>query len=471
MDKRELLEKARKDGVFFVQLWFSDLHGKLKRITIVADELEAALYDGVWFDGSSIEGFTRIQESDARLLPDPSTYALIPWAQVQDDQTGEVKKGARIFCDVLKPDGQPFEGDPRYILKRVLAKAREMGFVYNVGPEVEFFLFQPVREGFLPLDQAGYFDATGDLAHGFRDRVMLRLSKMGIPVQMAHHEVAPGQYEIGIRYSNALTMADRVLTLKHVIERTARDIYKLRAVFMPKPIAGINGSGMHTHQSLFDLNGRNLFYDPDDPYQLSQLARNFLAGQIAHIKAMAAIVAPTVNSYKRLVPGYEAPTYICWGRKNRAALIRIPAYTPGREQSTRCELRVSDPSCNPYLAFAVMLAAGLDGIKRKLEIPAPIEEDVFHFTEEDLARYGVEQIPGSLGEALTYLEQDTVLLETLGGHTARKFLEAKKTEWAKYQEFCKGDVQSKKMTITDWEIRKYLYGGFKKEELIIKRVD
>lgn len=455
MDKEGLLRLTKSDKVSFIQLWFSDIHGKLKRVTIMADELASVLDDGKWFDGSSIEGFTRIQESDARLMPELSSYQLVPWAKVKDEEGGEVRRGARIFCDVLRPDGQPFEGDPRHILKRTLAKARDMGFVYNVGPEVEFFLLQSTAKGSLPLDQAGYFDATGDLAHGFRDRVMLRLTQMSIPVEMAHHEVAPGQYEIGIKYSDALTMADRVITLKHVIERTARDLYKLRAVFMPKPIAGINGSGMHTHQSLFDLAGNNVFYDPNDSYRLSQTARHFIAGQLKHARALSAVIAPTVNSYKRLVPGYEAPTYICWGAKNRAALIRVPAYTPGREKSVRCELRAPDPSCNPYLAFAVMLAAGLDGIEKGLEPPAPMEEDVFHLSGEQLAELAVEQLPGSLEEALEYLEQDELLIDTLGEHTAARLLEAKRKEWTEYKESCEGDTEAQKMTISDWEIKKY----------------
>lgn len=400
MDREDLLRQVRKDDVVFIQLWFSDIHGKLKRTTIMVDELSATLQDGCWFDGSSIEGFTRIQESDARLLPDPSTYQLIPWARARDEETGKIKRGARIFCDVLRPDGQPFEGDPRHILKRALKKAKAMGFVYNTGPEVEFFLLKQQGKGFLPFDRAGYFDATGDLAHGFRDSVVLRLDKMGIPVEMAHHEVAPGQYEIDIRYTEALTMADRVMTLKHVIERTARDKYKLHATFMPKPIAGINGSGMHVHQSLFDTQGKNIFYAGEDFYRLSRVARHFIAGQIEHIKALSAVLAPTVNSYKRLVPGYEAPTYICWGGKNRAALIRVPAHTSGKEKSLRCELRCPDPSCNPYLAFAVMLSAGLDGVEKELALPNAVEEDVFDLKAEELLKRGIGQLPGSLGEAL-----------------------------------------------------------------------
>lgn len=468
MDKEGLLRQIRKDEVVFVQLWFSDIHGNLKRTTIMVDELAGALENGSWFDGSSIEGFHRIQESDARLLPDPSTYQVIPWARARNEETGKIKRGARIFCDVLRPDGWPFEGDPRHILKRALRRAQDMGYTYNTGPEVEFFLFKSRGQNLVPLDQAGYFDATGDLAHGFRDSVVARLDKMGIVVEMAHHEVAPGQYEIDIRYSDALSMADSVMTLKHVIERTARDKYKLRAVFMPKPIAGINGSGMHTHQSLFDVNGNTFFRDNDDDYHISEVARDFIGGQIHHIKALSAIMAPTVNSYKRLVPGYEAPTYICWGAKNRAALIRIPAYTPGKPKSIRCELRASDPLCNPYLAFAAMLAAGLDGIAKKWPCPDPVEEDVFNISSDELAGKGIEQLPGSLREALDCLERDPVLLDALGNHTASKFLEAKRKECDEYEEACGGDVEAQKMNITDWEIKKYLCGGFEEKDLLIQ---
>ena len=469
MDKESLLRQVRKDEVVFVQLWFSDIHGNLKRKTIMADELAEALERGSWFDGSSIEGFTRIQESDAQLLPDPTTYQLIPWARVKDEETGRIKRGARIFCDVLRPDGQSFEGDPRYILKRALAKAKRMGFIYNTSPEVEFFLFKQRGQCLVPLDRAGYFDATGDLAHGFRDSVVARLDKMGIVVEMTHHEVSPGQYEIGIKYSDALSMADSVMTVKHVIERTARDKYKWLAVFMPKPIANINGSGMHTHQSLFRA-GDNAFCDMRDrnAYHLSEIARQFIAGQIAHVKALSAIMAPTVNSYKRLVPGYEAPTYICWGGMNRAALIRVPAYTSEKPKSVRCELRASDPLCNPYLAFAAMLAAGLDGIEKGFSCPKPAEGDVFKLSPEELESRGIGQLPGSLKEALDYLEQDDVILNALGGHTAKWFLDAKKKECEEYEEACGGDTGTYSMQVTGWEIRKYLFGGYREEDLTIR---
>jgi glutamine synthetase len=359
-----ILEHAKKDNVKFVNLQFSDIVGNVKSVTIPIRRLKDALEDGVWFDGSSIEGFARIHESDMFLKLDPTTYRIIPWYKGEE-------KTARFICDIYDTEGKPFEGDPRFILKSVMEEARKMGFVYNTGPELEFFLFRKEDSEIKPLphDKGGYFDLSMDFAFEVRKDMVLALEKMGINAETSHHEVACAQHEIDFKYSDALTTADNASTLKFTLKAIAQK-HDLHATFMPKPIFGTNGSGMHVHQSLFDLEtGKNLFYNPKDKYKLSTTAYHFIAGQLAHVKGMSAILAPTVNSYKRLVPGYEAPVYICWAQINRSALIRIPRYTEGREQSTRCELRCPDPSCNPYLAFAIMLKAGLEGIKRKMSPP------------------------------------------------------------------------------------------------------
>lgn len=436
-----ILKKAKKDNVKFVQLQFTDLHGMIKSVTIPIKILEESLKKGTWFDGSSIEGFTRIAESDMFLKPDPSTYALLPW------ETGE-EATARLICDVHTPDGKPFEGDPRYILKKVMKEAAELGYEYNVGPELEFFLFKPMEDGkLMPAthDKAGYFDfSPRDLAVQVRNDIIKALESMGLEVEMSHHEVAPGQHEIGFKYGDALKTADNAITFKHVVKSIAQK-HGLYATFMPKPIFGVNGSGMHVHQSLFDIkNGKNAFFDADDKYRLSSLAKNFIASQLANVKAMAAIVAPKVNSYKRLVPGYEAPVYICWAQINRSALIRIPCYSPGREQATRAELRCPDPSCNPYLAFAVMLKSGLDGIKKKMQLPEPIEEDVYEFDDSKLSKFKIDTLPGSLGEAIEELKKSSLIKEALGEYTFEKYIRAKKSEWDDY-----------KMQVTEWERKKY----------------
>src|SRR3989338_3304460 len=390
-ESKKVLEKAKKDEVKFVQLQFTDIHGTIKSVTIPIHKLEESLEKGTWFDGSSIEGFTRIAESDMFLKPDPTTYAVLPW------EAG-TKATARLICDVYTPDGKPFEGDPRHILKRVMEEAAELGFEYNVGPELEFFIFKPKEETgeIKPVthDVAGYFDfSPRDLASEVRKDIIFALEAMGLEVEMSHHEVAPGQHEIDFKYGPALLQADRAITFKHVVKSIAykHDLY---ASFMPKPIFGQNGSGMHVHQSLLDIKtGKNAFFDAGDNYKLSAVAKSFIAGQLQHVKGMSAVTAPTVNSYKRLVPGYEAPVYICWAQINRSALIRIPRYSPGREKATRAELRCPDPSCNPYLAFAVMLKAGLDGIKNKMEPPKPVEEDVYEFDECKLETHGIDTLP------------------------------------------------------------------------------
>ncbi len=436
----ELCERVLQDGVQFVNLQFSDIFGTLKSVTIPARRLRDSLTIGTWFDGSSIQGFTRICESDMLLRPDPRTYCLVPWRPPE-------AREARLICDVYRPDGEPFEGDPRYILRQAIARAREMGFVYNVGPELEFFLLE--RNGaevsHKPQDPAGYFDmGPRDRALEVRREIARALEAMGLEVEMEHHECAPGQHEIDIRYSEALSAADQALTLKYVVKSVSYDC-GLHATFMPKPFFGVNGSGMHTHQSLFDLHGRNLFFDPDAPYCLSQLARQFVAGQLLHARAMSAVLSPTVNSYKRLTPGYEAPVYICWGQINRSALIRVPRIGRSREQSARVELRCPDPSCNPYLAFAVMLHAGLDGIERKLEPPDPVDENVYGFDDARLAELSIGTLPGSLGEALEEMRKSDLMRRALGEHTFNYYLYAKRQEWDAFR-----------IAVTDWEIDRYL---------------
>jgi glutamine synthetase len=438
-DQRDVLAKAKSDGVKFINLQFTDIHGMIKSVGIPIHRLEEALEKGVWFDGSSIQGFGRIHESDMVLHPDPVSYRVLPWKSLD-------RPTARIICDIYRPDGQPFPGDPRYILRRAIAEAGDMGFTYNCGPELEFFLLRKNGERLHPAphDVAGYFDfSPRDLAASVRSDIVDTLQALGIEVEMDHHEVATGQHEIDFRYEEALHAADNAITFKYAVKAiaAANDLY---ASFMPKPFFGRNGSGMHTHQSLFK-NSTNAFYDPDDEYKLSETAYSFVAGQLAHSRALSAVVAPTVNSYKRLVPGYEAPVYICWARINRAALIRIPNYSEGREQSTRAELRFPDPSCNPYLAFAVMLMAGLDGISRELKPPLPVEEDVYHFDNAKLAELSIGQLPGSLKEAIDELKADEVLMDALGEHTGSGFVEAKLAEWDEYR-----------IHVTEWELERYL---------------
>ncbi|NLF64366.1 MAG: glutamine synthetase [Chloroflexi bacterium] len=438
-EQQEVIEKAREDEVRFINLQFTDIHGTVKSVGLPAHRLPEVLEKGSWFDGSSIQGFARIQESDMVLQPDPATYQVLPWKAPE-------RRTARLICDVMQPNGDPFPGDPRYILRRAVERAAELGFSYNCGPELEFFLLQKRNDELRPVphDVAGYFDfSPRDLAAAVRDDIVVALSAMGIEVEMEHHEVAQGQHEIDFRYADALTAADNAITFKQAVKAIAAQ-HDLYASFMPKPFYGHNGSGMHTHQSLF-RDETNAFFNADDPYKLSDVAYGFIAGQLHHARALSAVVAPTVNSYKRLVPGYEAPVYICWARINRAALIRIPQYSPGREQSTRAELRFPDTSCNPYLAFAVMLSAGLDGIEKQMTPPEPVEEDVYHFDRSRLQEYNIATLPGSLAEAIEELEADQVLLDALGEHTARLFVEAKKAEWDDYR-----------MQVTEWEIDRYL---------------
>ncbi len=439
---REVLETVEREGVRFIDLQFTDIFGTTKSVSLPSSHLEEVLERGMWFDGSSIQGFARIQESDMYLMPDPVTFRLLPWTG-----NGEQKLRARIICDVHNPDGSPFEGDPRYVLKRAVAHAEAMGFVYNVGPELEFFLFRDVGTQAVPHDVGGYFDfSPGDEAQRVRSDIVEALLALKIHVEMEHHEVAIGQHEIDFRYEHALHTADNAVTFKYTVKGVAAK-HGLFATFMPKPVFGVNGSGMHVHQSLADAtSGQTLMYDPNGRFGLSELAQQFVAGQLVHARALAAVVAPTVNSYKRLTPGYEAPVYVCWAQRNRSALIRVPRYSPGREQSARVELRFPDPSCNPYLAFAVMLEAGLDGIERGLQPPEPVSDDVFHWTEAERKAHGVDVLPGTLEEALKALEQDEVVQRALGEHVYEHYMRAKRAEWDEYR-----------IHVSQWEIERYLH--------------
>jgi glutamine synthetase len=446
MDRKDLKDRVHADGVEFLNLQFTDVLGTLKCVTIPASRIDEALERGIWFDGSSIEGFARIHESDMVLRPDPNTYSIQPWAP--DDAPH-----ARLICDVYQPDGDPFPGDPRQVLRRVMAEAKKLGYTYNTGPELEFFLFKRGNEGAkdhvplrpVPHDVGGYFDSPlGDLASTVRAEIMKKAAILGIEGETAHHEVAAAQHEIDFLYSDALTAADNVMTLRDTIKAVAA-AHNLYATFMPKPIYGINGSGMHVHQSFFDEKGKNAFFDSEDQYKLSKAAYQFIAGQLEHARGLAAIVAPTVNSYKRLTPGYEAPVYICWARINRSSLIRVPSYFPGREMSTRSELRCPDPSANPYLAFAVMLVAGLDGIQRGLSAPEPVEEDVYKISLKKLDEMGIRRLPGTLEVALDELEKDELIKEALGEYAYEAFIRAKRAEWDEYR-----------IQVTDWELDRYL---------------
>lgn len=442
MENKELLARVKEDDVKFISLQFTDVTGVVKSVDIPVFRLEVALEDGIWFDGSSVEGFARIQESDMRLVPDPATYAVLPWTPAD-------LRRARIFCDIYQPDGNPFPGDPRGSLKRMLKNVSERGWKFNVGPEPEFFLFKrngPDSIHPVPHDVGGYFDfSANDDAVRVRTELMQALASMGLEVEMGHHEVALGQHEIDFRFDDALRTADNVLTLKYTVKAIAAR-HDLVASFMPKPIFGINGSGMHCHQSLFDRRGNNLFYDEKEEFHLSKLAYGFIAGQLAHARAMSAVVAPTVNSYKRLVPGYEAPVYIGWAQINRSALIRIPRWSSGREKSTRAELRCPDPAANPYLAFTAMLGAALDGIDRELACPAPLNNvNVYHLTPEERNEMGVTELPGSLSEALREFDGNDVIKEALGPAITEAFLRAK---WS--------EVEESRMKVTDWELERYL---------------
>lgn len=422
--REDVLQFCKENRVKFIRLWFTDVLGSLKSFAIPFEELEVALYEGMGFDGSSIKGFARIDESDMVALPDPKTFQLLPW------RSGEEKVG-RMFCDILNPDGTPFEGDPRYVLKKNLEKLAQKGYTYYVGPELEFFYFKSDKEP-IPLDRGGYFDLTTlDAASDLRRDTIRTLEEMGIRVEYSHHEVAFSQHEIDLRYADALTMADNVMTYRIVVKEIAQK-YGVYATFMPKPIAGINGSGMHTHQSLF-RGDVNAFFDPNDPYFLSDVAKKYIAGILRHAREIALVTNQWVNSYKRLVPGYEAPVYICWARRNRSALVRVPMYKPGKEKATRIEVRNPDPACNPYLAFSVMLAAGMAGVEGNYELPEPIERDVYHMTPEERKALGITSLPGSLKEAIDLALESKLLRETLGEHVFTYLIESKMAEWDEYR--------------------------------------
>jgi len=436
--KEDILRIAKEQDVKFVRLQFTDIFGILKNVAITVEQLEKALDNKCMFDGSSIEGFVRIEESDMYLRPDINTLAIFPWRP----QAGKV---ARLICDVYNPDGTPFEGDPRYILKRAIQKAQDMGYdEFNVGPECEFFLFLTDNEGNPTTethDNAGYFDlGPVDLGENARRDMCLVLEEMGFEIEASHHEVAPGQHEIDFKYGEALKTADNIMTFKLVVKMVAQR-NGLHATFIPKPIFGINGSGMHTNMSLFK-NGKNAFYDENDPLQLSKDAYYFIGGIMKHMRSIVAITNPLVNSYKRLVPGYEAPVYVAWSARNRSPLIRIPA---ARGSATRVELRCPDPSCNPYLALSAILSAGLDGIENKIEPPSPIDKNIFEMTDDQRKAEGIDSLPGSLKEAIDELSNSELARKVLGEHVFNKFIEAKNDEWKDYS-----------TKISQWEIDQYL---------------
>lgn len=436
--KEDILRIVREQDVKFVRLQFTDIFGTLKNVAITIEQLEKALDNKCMFDGSSIEGFVRIEESDMYLRPDPNTFVLFPWRP----QTGKV---ARLICDVYNPDETPFEGDPRYVLRKALKKANDMGYDnFNVGPECEFFLFLTDGEGnptTITHDNGGYFDlGPVDLGENARRDMCLALEEMGFEIEASHHEVAPGQHEIDFKYSDALNTADAILTFKLVVKAIAQR-HGLHATFMPKPLFGINGSGMHTNTSLFK-NGKNAFYDIDGPLQLSQEAYWFIGGIMKHMKALASLTNPLVNSYKRLVPGYEAPVYIAWSARNRSPLIRIPA---ARGESTRVELRCPDPACNPYLALAAILTAGLDGIENKIQPPASTDKNIFQMDEQERLSRGILSLPGSLKEAIEETKKSDLAKKVLGPHIFDKYIKAKEEEWDNYR-----------TKISKWEIDSYL---------------
>jgi glutamine synthetase len=435
MDKKGVIKAVKDNDIQFIRLWFTDVLGMLKSFAITPKELELALEEGMGFDGSSIEGFCRIQESDMIALPDPSTFEILPWRQEH--------KVARMFTDVLTPDGEHYEGDPRFALKKTLKQAADLGYTFYVGPELEFFYFKDSK-GTETLDNGGYFDLTPlDTASDLRRDTILALESLGIQVEYSHHEVAPSQHEIDLRYAEGLKMADAAMTYRLVVKEIAQaaGVY---ATFMPKPIYGENGSGMHVHQSLFK-GDEPVFFDGNDPHNLSKEAKAYIAGILKHAREMCLVIAQWANSYKRLVPGYEAPVYVAWAQRNRSALVRVPMYKPGKAKATRMEFRCPDPSCNPYLAFAVMLAAGLKGIKEGYELRAPVEEDIFEMSEDELKKHGIGSLPGSLGQAIEAAEDSAFLREALGDHIFENFIENKKKEWDEYRTH-----------VSEYELKKYL---------------
>ncbi len=435
--KEDIIRIVNEEDIEFIRLQFSDIFGQMRNVAVTRSQIEKVVDNKIMIDGSSIEGFTRIHESDQYLRPDLNTFAILPWQPA-------MHKTARLICDVYNPDGTPFVGDPRYVLKRTLKRAEEMGYTFNVGPEMEFFLFEADDKG-LPTsrtaDAAGYFDmAPIDHGGNVRREICLMLEEMGFEIEASHHEVAEGQHEIDFKYEEALTAADNILTFRMAVKTISQN-YGLHATFMPKPVFGINGSGMHVNMSLF-RDGKNTFFDPDGVKQLSKEAYSFIAGVLTHVRGMAAITNPLVNSYKRLVPGYEAPCYLAWSASNRSALIRIPA---ARGSSTRVELRCPDPACNPYLAIAVCLAAGLDGIEKGMTPPAEITENIYLMTDAERKTHGIDSLPGNLLEAVECLSADPLIVNTLGEHVFTHYTEGKRREWDEYR-----------TRVTDWELKKYM---------------
>lgn len=434
--RNEAVAAIQAQGVEFIHLWFTDVLGFLKTFVITSDELENAMDEGMGFDGSSIQGFARIQESDMIALPDPGTLRIMPWRQ-------DGQPVAMMFCDIVRPDGTPYEGDPRYVLKRNLKRAADLGYTFYVGPELEYYY---LKDDVFPVvvDHGTYFDqTTRDLAVDLRKQTVRSLKSFGIQVEYSHHEVGPSQHEIDLRYDEALKMADAVMTYRLVVKEVAQ-INDLYATFMPKPMYGEAGSGMHVHQSLF-RGDSNAFYDPADEYHLSAEAKGYVAGLLHHAPAISAVTNQWVNSYKRLVSGYEAPVYICWAHRNRSALVRVPMYKPGKEKATRIELRSPDPACNPYLAFSVMLAAGLDGIERGLELPADVTDDVYEMSAAQRAALGIGQLPESLNEAVNRFEESELMREALGRQVFEWLIRNKRAEWHEYR-----------TQVTRWENDQYL---------------
>jgi glutamine synthetase len=430
-----VLRTVEERGIRFIRLWFTDVLGFLKSFTITAQELEGAFAEGMGFDGSSIEGFSRIQESDMVAVPDASTFQMIPWQSEAET--------ARMFCDIQNPDGSPFEGDPRYILKKQLKRAADLGYTFYVGPELEFFYFKSVDDPTF-LDKSGYFDETPlDLATDWRKRTVTYLEAMGIPVEYVHHEVAPSQHEIDLRYTDALSMADNVMTYRLLVKEVAQQ-FGIYATFMPKPVAGVNGSGMHTHQSLF-TGDRNAFFDGKDEAHLSKIGKHYIAGILKHAPEFAVVTNQWVNSYKRLVPGYEAPVYVCWARRNRSALVRIPQYKPGKEEATRIEFRSPDPACNPYLAFASMLAAGLAGIEGKYELAEEAPNNIYEMSVDERRSAGIRSLPEDLFEAINAASGSALLREVLGEHVHEYLLRSKREEWDLFKSY-----------VSPFELERYL---------------
>jgi len=434
--KSEVMKLIKEHKIRYIRLWFTDVLGFLKGFTITVEELPRALGDGMGFDGSSIEGFARIEESDMIAHPDPATFAILPWESKEQPV-------ARMFCDIYTPDGKPFAADPRYVLKKNLAHAKKMGFIYYVGPELEYFYFNNPKNTIV-LDKAGYFDLTPlDVAQSVRNETVSALEDLGIIVEYSHHEVASSQHEIDLRYTDALSMADNVMTYRLVAKEIAQ-AKGLHATFMPKPVFGINGSGMHTHQSLFK-GASNAFFEKKDKFHLSKIAKCFIAGLLKHAPEITSVTNQWVNSYKRLVPGYEAPVYICWAQMNRSALIRVPMYKPGKEKSTRIEYRAPDPACNPYLAFSVMLAAGLEGIEKGYTLSESANDNIYHMTEEQRERAKIKSLPEDLLEAIKVTEKSELVRKALGEDLFQFFIRNKKLEWDEY-----------KAQVTQYEVNKYL---------------